>query len=176
VKPATRPIRLLNVMCAVLLGLIGISAGSLLFGVRLNVMPSVPVGVYRITAVNGALHHGDLVLVDTEMSRQFMVERHGWLAGWWPIMKPIAGLPGDLVCHGPEGIVVERALAPDLIHVVYYGPAVLPQTIPDDGTCATVPEAMVYVASAQPRSLDSRYLGWIAQADLRGIAHPLWTW
>jgi type IV secretory pathway protease TraF len=79
VKPAIRPIPLLNVMGAVLLGLIGISAGSLLFGVRLNVMPSVPVGVYRITAVNGALHYGDLVLVYTQVSRQFMVERHGWL-------------------------------------------------------------------------------------------------
>jgi conjugative transfer signal peptidase TraF len=173
VKPAALPVRMLNVMCSVLLGLIGISAGSLLLGVRLNVMPSVPLGLYRITAAKDTLRHGDLVLFHTESSRRFMAARHGWVAGWWPIMKPIAALPGDEVCHKMAGILVQRTANHDVLH---YGPVELPEAIPDDGTCATVPEAMAYVASPQLRSLDSRYLGWIAQADIRGVAQPLWTW
>ena len=127
-KPAALPVRMLNVMCSVLLGLIGISAGSLLLGVRLNVMPSFPLGLYRITAAKDTLRHGDLVLFHTESSRRFMAARHGWVAGWWPIMKPIAALPGDEVCHKMAGILVQRTANHDVLHIM--GPWSCPKPSP----------------------------------------------
>jgi type IV secretory pathway protease TraF len=138
-----------------------------------NVMPSQPYGVYRIRALNGILQRDDLISFRTDASTHLMRERHGWLAGFWPILKPVAGLPGDLVCHGPDGIFIRRR---DSGEVLDYGPTHLPATMPAQGTCETVPEQMIYAASDEPRSLDSRYLGWVPMPAIRGIASPLWTW
>jgi len=158
-------------------GLVGLMlAGLAPFGLgwlKVNVMPSVPLGVYAITPIYGPLQAGALVTFRTEASAALMRQRHGWLAGFWPMLKPVAGLPGDLVCHGQAGIVIRRA---DTGDVVAYGPTELPTAFPETGVCVVVPTGMLYAASDHPHSLDSRYVGWVPQSAIQGIARPVWTW
>jgi type IV secretory pathway protease TraF len=102
-----------------------------------------------------------------------MRDRHGWLAGFWAMLKPVAGRPGDLVCHGQEGIFIRRA---DTGEVVAYGPTELPTAFPELGLCVVVPTGMLYAASDHPHSLDSRYVGWVPELAIQGVATPLWMW
>jgi conjugative transfer signal peptidase TraF len=151
-------------------------AGLAPFGLgwlKVNLMPSVPLGVYAITPIHGPLQAGALVTFRTEASAALMRQRHGWLAGFWAILKPVAGLPGDLVCHGQEGIFIRRA---DTGDVVAYGPTELPTAFPETGVCVVVPTGMLYAASDHPHSLDSRYVGWVPESAIQGVATPLWTW
>jgi conjugative transfer signal peptidase TraF len=158
-------------------GLIGLMlAGLAPFGLgwlKVNLMASVPLGVYAIIPIHGPLQAGALVTFRTAASAALMRQRHGWLAGFWPMLKPVAGLPGDLVCHGQEGIVIRRA---DTGDVVAYGPTELPTAFPETGVCVVVPTGMLYAASDHPHSLDSRYVGWVPQSAIQGIARPVWTW
>jgi type IV secretory pathway protease TraF len=158
-------------------GLVGLAIACLApFGLgrlKVNLMPSVPLGVYAITPIHGPLQAGELVTFRTEASAALMHDRHGWLAGFWPVLKPVAGLPGDLVCHGRAGIVIRQADTGDL---VAYGPIKLPTTFPEDGVCLVVPDGQIYAASKAPHSLDSRYMGWLPQSAIQGIARPVWTW
>jgi type IV secretory pathway protease TraF len=158
-------------------GLVGLMLAVLApFGLgwlKVNLMPSVKLGVYAITPIHGPLHAGELVTFRTAASAALMRDRHGWLAGFWPMLKPVAGLPGDLVCHGQEGIVIRRADTRDL---VAYGPTELPTTFPEAGVCVVVPDGQIYAASKAAHSLDSRYVGWVPQSAIQGIARPVWTW
>ena len=129
-------------------GLVGLMLAVLVpFGLswlKVNLMPSVPLGVYAITPIHGLLHAGELVTFRTAASTALMRDRHGWLAGFWSMLKPVAGLPGDLVCHGQEGIFIRRA---DTGGIVAYGPTELPTTFPEHGVCVVVPTRMLYAAS-----------------------------
>src|SRR5437764_13338091 len=59
--------------------------------VRLNMSPSVPYGLYRLTAVQPPLARGTLVVLPVPAS----VQRY-W-SPWLPLLKPVAGVAGDQV-------------------------------------------------------------------------------
>ena len=60
--------------------------------VRLNLSPSVPRGLYRLTAVREPLARGTLVVLPVPASVQPF---HAW---WVPLLKPVAAVAGDGVC------------------------------------------------------------------------------
>jgi type IV secretory pathway protease TraF len=152
--------------------LLGIALVAVGFGVRLNVMRSAPLGLYRMGALNGVPTYDQLVLFWTEEAARLMRERHGWMARQWDIVKPIAALPGDRVCHEPSGIVVYRRNG----EVKPYGPVLLDDAHPSAGGCLTVPRRHAYLASPHVGSLDSRYVGCVPFEAVRGHAQALWTW
>jgi conjugative transfer signal peptidase TraF len=142
-------------------------------GVRLNVMPSAAYGFYWLTSAPATLDRGQLVVVQTPETRQLMRLLHGWLASWLlPIMKPIAGLPGDVVCVSQDTLQIASE---------GYGPVFrehrghrLPMWL-DEG-CRALPENSVFLASQTRGSLDSRYFGPVPRAAIDRIAVPVWTW
>jgi type IV secretory pathway protease TraF len=69
--------------------------------VRVNVSPSSPYGLYRLAAVTPPLPRGTLVVLPVPPA----VQR--WHSAWLPLLKPIAALPGDLVCTSDEGLWIE---------------------------------------------------------------------
>src|SRR5262249_26258066 len=69
--------------------------------VRVNVAPSAPYGLYRRAAVAPPLARGTLVVLPVPPA----VQR--WHSAWLPLLKPIAALPGDLVCTGEVGLWIE---------------------------------------------------------------------
>ena len=133
--------------------------------VRLNLSPSVPYGLYRLTALGAPLARGTLVMLPVPARVQ------AWHHWWIPLLKPVAGVPGDTVCHLDHTLFINgTSYGP--IHQEAHGQP-LPQ--PDAG-CHTVPEGMVFLASQAPRSLDGRYLGMTPVATLTAVVTPLWTW
>jgi conjugative transfer signal peptidase TraF len=132
--------------------------------VRVNVSPSAPLGLYRLAAVAPPLARGTLVVLPVPP----VVQR--WHSAWLPLLKPIAALPGDLVCTSEAGLWIEGQA---------YGP-VYPEAggapLPRLRGCVRVPAGAVFLASPAPRSLDGRYFGLTPVADLTAWAIPLLTW
>jgi len=134
-----------------------------LASVRLNISPSLPLGLYRLHPVARPLTRGTLVIVRVP----------GWSARTMPFLKPVAAVAGEWVCRVRDALV---------IHGEDYGPVYdawrgepLPSAIAAD-TCATVPPGHVFLATTAPSSLDSRYYGPIATEKIAATATPLWTW
>lgn len=130
---------------------------------KINVEPSVLYGLYCISRLPATLERGMLVTLPTpEAIRPW----HPW---WIPLLKPIAGLPGDQVCvlsvgmwidGQPYGLVYERG----------HG-----KPLPRLRGCFTVPDGHVWLATKTRQTLDSRYYGAIPFTTLTAQAHPLWT-
>ncbi len=131
---------------------------------RINVSPSVPLGLYRLAPVPAPLVRGTLVLLPVPPRVR------AWHAAWVPVLKPVAGLPGERGCHQDHH---------RFVHGVSYGP-VLPaaqgKALPHIEGCLVVQEGEVLLASPVPRSFDARDLGPGAVTAVTATAHPLRTW
>jgi conjugative transfer signal peptidase TraF len=130
-------------------------------GYRLNVTPSLPVGLYRIAPVQATLRRGDLVTFDLPAP----LRRHRFLGS---LTKPVAGLAGDRICVQAGTL---------LINGLDYGPVLpdAPAHALQDDECLTVREGDIFTASTSPRSYDSRYFGPIPRLDIQR-AMPVLTW
>jgi len=130
-------------------------------GYRLNVTSSLPLGLYRIAPVTQPLWRGALVTFTLPATLRL----HRLLGSF---TKPVAGLPGDVVCVRGGHLFVEG---------VDYGPVLDegPVHLFAEGTCVTVGEGEVFTASPTPRSYDSRYYGSIPLRALQAST-PVWTW
>jgi type IV secretory pathway protease TraF len=143
-----------------------VGVGVSLQFVCLNFSPSVPVGVYRLQHLPAALHRGMLVVLPVPASvRPF----HGSI----PLLKPIAAVSGDMVCVQAHRLWVQTEDYGPVFDTWHGEP--LPQAVMA-GSCAIVPPATVFLASAVDQSLDSRYFGPVAVATLTARAVPLLTW
>jgi conjugative transfer signal peptidase TraF len=132
--------------------------------VRLNVSPSVPLGLYRLAPVRAPLARGTLVVLSAPAS----------IRPWWhsfaSFLKPVAAVAGEEVC-GVAGAL--------FIHGEAYGPIYTEadgKPLPHLDGCQVVPEGTVFLASTQPKSLDGRYFGMTPITTLTAQAVPLWTW
>jgi type IV secretory pathway protease TraF len=131
--------------------------------VRLNISRSLPLGLYRLHPVARPLTRGTPVIVHVP----------GWSARTVPFLKPVAAVAGEWVCRvGPMLVIDHRNYGP--VHEAWRGDP-LPSAIAAD-TCATVPPGHVFLATAAPPSLDSRYYGPVAVGQIAATATPLWTW
>jgi type IV secretory pathway protease TraF len=70
--------------------------------VRLNVSPSVPLGLYWLRAVPDVVAVGTLVVLPVPASMR------PWHSRWVPLLKPIAGVAGDEICLYAGMLIVER--------------------------------------------------------------------
>ena len=164
-RPEGRALRARGPRSSLVLGVLVLAAVVSTRWVRLNLSPSVPRGVYLLERrAPMALMRGTLVLLPVPASVQ------PWLRAWRPLLKPVAGLPGDHACN------VEDTL---LIDGVSYGPIYREahgMALPAWQGCRTVQPGEVLLASQAPRSLDGRYWGMTPVADLTAHAIPLWIW
>ena len=135
---------------------LGISAGY-----RINVTPSLELGLFHVSPLQVPLQRGDLVTFTLPAPLRV----HRWLGS---LTKPVGGLAGDRVC------VQDGTL---LINGMDYGPVLpdAPAHALQDGDCLTVGEGEVFTASEYPRSYDSRYFSAIPITDLQR-AVPILTW
>ena len=132
--------------------------------VRLNLTPSVPVGFYRLAAVAPPLARGMLVVLPVPASVQ------PWHSSWVPLLKPVAGVAGDVVCVVDGGLRIEG---------VWYGPvlqALDGRPLPQIEGCLRIQDGTVFLASTAHNSLDSRYYGAVPITTIMAQAVPLVTW
>jgi type IV secretory pathway protease TraF len=144
-----------------------LAVGSVLLSMywfRLNIEPSVPLGIYRLHAVAPPLTRGMLVVLPVPAS----VRR--WHATWTPFLKPVAAVAGEEVCVEDGGLVVGTEPY-GRVYTEAGG-----ERLPHLTGCLTIGEGEVFVASKNYRSLDSRYFGPVKIADLSAWAMPVLVW
>jgi conjugative transfer signal peptidase TraF len=142
----------------VTLAVLGLSLSLLclwLAGYRFNATPSLPVGLYRLSA--DAPRKGDYAAFCLEGEFAELARERGYLqagscpSGLRPLLKRVAGLPGDLI---PGDLAVRPA---DSLGRAM--PSVLPEGV--------VPPGMALLLAEHPGSFDSRYFGPVPLASLR---------
>jgi len=132
-------------------------------GLRLNLTPSLPKGIYALCP--GTPGKGDYVVFCLEGAFADLARERGYLqsgscpSGLRPLLKKVAGLPGDTI---PGDLFVRSA--DSLGRSV---PSILPK--------GSIPPGMALVLADHPGSFDSRYFGLVPLESLRR-AKAVWVW
>jgi type IV secretory pathway protease TraF len=116
--------------------------------VRLNLSPSLPHGLYRLTAIRAPRTWGMVVVLPVPACVR------SWQAAWGPRRTPIAGVAGDVVCHTDHTLYVKGADF-GVVYPTAHGQS-LPH-IPEGGL--VVPEEHVFLASTAPKTLSGSFGG-----------------
>ena len=152
-------------------------AGGL--GFRLNETPSVPVGLWRVSAV-AVLERGRVVSfcppatdVFLEARRRGYLKRGNCSGALEPILKVLAGLPGDEVLQTAEALFINGRALP---HSKALKTDAQGRPLPALASRRFVIRAGEgMVVGDHPRSLDSRYFGPLPLAAIEGEARPILT-
>jgi conjugative transfer signal peptidase TraF len=146
-----------------------------LAGIRINITPSLPVGLYIATGPQSALIEfcpgGELAA---------LAARRGYRTpgncpdGASALLKPIVAKYGDVVDFTAKGISVNGRLVRNTAPLAVDTDRRAMQHFPFGRY--TVGDEEVWVASSyNPRSFDSRYYGPVAKSAIRGYLCPLLT-
>lgn len=146
-------------------------------GVRYNVTPSMPRGLYRVTEASPT--RGDLVAFCLEGDAAALALARGYVrsgscpSGTQPLVKRLVGTVGDMVTLEALGVRINGRLHPNSRR--------LPQdrqgrSLPGDILqSGRIPHGMALVLSADcAGGFDGRYFGLMSVASLRKV-EPLWT-
>jgi conjugative transfer signal peptidase TraF len=134
-----------------------------------NATASTPVGLYRLQSAR-SLHVGDLIAIRPPADIAAMLARGGYLPLGVPWLKPVAALPGQVVCRNGAVVSVDgKALGTTLARDHRGRP------LPVWKRCRHVLPGQVFVMNpAVPTSLDGRYFGVLPVNTVLGRAQPLW--
>lgn len=147
-------------------------------GYRLNLTPSVPIGLWRIVPVNRPVAINELVFIcppDTAEIRE--ARARGYLhsgfcpSGVAPLIKTVIAVAGQHVEIGASVIVDGRVVASSsLAHRDGKGRPLAP--FPS----GMVPQGYVFLHSTFPGSYDSRYFGPAPATGILGLAQEVLTY
>ena len=135
-----------------------------------NASASVPIGLYRVEPMD-ALKVANLVLVQPSEALAKFLDDGGYLPRGVPLLKRVAGLPGQTVCRlgiavTVDGIPLGEALSHDRRG----------RPLPVWQGCVPLGEHQMFVMNFdRPDSLDGRYFGPLPVSSIVGSATPLWT-
>lgn len=135
-----------------------------------NATASAPIGLYAIAPAD-RLDVPELVAVTPpEPLAAFMVAR-GYLGGGVPLMKRVAGLPGQRVCRTDRAVTVDGVAMGDALDRDRIG-----RVLPVWQGCRVIASGELFLMNGDVRdSLDGRYFGPIPASAVIGRALPLWT-
>ena len=168
--------RLIMVQGLVLVPVLLLAAGWGM-GLRVNLTPSYPLGLWRIRALDRGVDVGDRIFICPPLTAKFEQAfergylRPGLCPGWRsPLIKTVVALPGQRIEVGTSVTIDGRPLPKS-------------QLQPADGAGrplspfpgGIVPAGFVIVHSPFRGSYDSRYFGPIPTAGVLGLALPVWT-
>jgi conjugative transfer signal peptidase TraF len=134
-----------------------------------NASDSAPRGLYRVFP-GVAPARGDMVIAwAPEPFRRLAAERH-YLPSNVPLVKRVAALADDRVCaEGPTITVNDRVVA---WRLAADGSG---RAMPWWRGCRTLKQGEYLLLMEALASFDGRYFGVSREADLVGMARPLWT-
>lgn len=127
-------------------------------GLRVNPTPSLPKGIYRIS--QGTPGKGDLVTFCLDGEYAALAKERGYLeagscpSGLRPLLKRLAGLPGDLI---EAGSLAARTVDSQ------------GQLMPSVSLPGVVPPGLALVLADHPGSFDSRYFGLVPLDSLQRV-------
>lgn len=159
------------IMKAAPLVLAGLGLSAVLFSVvsplpeRLiwNRTGSVPEGFYWLS--DEPFTKGGWVVVSARSAEAQWAEAHGFVGEDWPLLKRVAGIPGDEICR--DGVTV-------LINGMPAGEALIETgdglDLPSWSGCRRVLEDQIFLMNVHPQSLDGGYFGITSARDIEGSA------
>ena len=165
------------VVSSLVIALLAVFAAGHFMGLRLNMTPSYPLGLWRAVPLGRSVAVGDTVLICPPRSPSFAValERgylvRGLCPGWMsPLIKTVAAVAGQRVDIGSAVLIDGKAVASTDVH-------------PTDGRGRAlnawpggrVPPGEVFLLSSYSGSYDSRYFGPVPLEGLLGRAIPVIT-
>lgn len=150
-------------------------AGTWLIGFRINLTPSMPLGLYRI--VDGPAQRGDIVALCPPAFWGQMGKSRGYTGeglcpdGSRPLLKFLVGIEGDNICVGSEGITVNGTPQPYSARQTQdrHGRRIV--SLLESGI---IPPEQVLVLAPVSWSFDGRYFGFVPAASLLKI-QPILT-
>lgn len=159
---------------------VALGAIALVIGLRFNLTPSMPTGIYVLEPAEEKPQRGDMVTFCLESDNPFtaLARERDYIgtgtcpSGLKPLLKVLAGLPGDLVEVSPDGIALNGSFLsgsarPDCDS---QGRPV-PPTLLKDGP---IPEGLALVVSQQHSgSIDSRHFGLVPYDSLQKVSPVL---
>lgn len=135
-----------------------------------NASASAPIGLYSIEPAD-RLEVTDLVAVDAPEPLARLLAKRGYLPRGLPLMKRIAGLPGQQVCRTGGTITVDGIAMGDALVRDRLG-----RDLPVWHGCRRIADGEVFLMNWETRdSLDGRYFGPLPMRSIIGRAVPLWT-
>jgi conjugative transfer signal peptidase TraF len=150
---------------------------GLALGIRLNVSPSLPIGLYRVSA-NPAANLVEFCPAEPFAS---IANARGYRQagrcqdGGTPLLKPVAARPGDLVTVSLGGVAVNGVLLTNSAPR-QRDTAGRPLASWSRGTYEVGQGTLWVVSSYESRSYDSRYFGPIAESRVLARLRPLLVW
>jgi conjugative transfer signal peptidase TraF len=154
------------VLIVPLLGTVAVRPGPKLVW---NATASMPVGLYAIVSTRDPAL-GDTVLARVPEAWRALADRRAYIPAGVPLIKRVAGVPGDKVCAWGSRISVNsRQLAWRLAHDARQ------RALPWWEGCLTLRDDAVFLLSSDPSSFDGRYLGPTSRDDILGRARLLWA-
>lgn len=135
-----------------------------------NASASAPIGLYRIGDPAGAARDA-MVVAWPPASVRLLAARRRYIPLNVPLVKRVAGVPGDRVCAigasvrvNGRRVATRRARDGD------------GRAIPWWQGCVTLgPDALFLLMADSPDSFDGRYFGPSARAEIVGTARLLWA-
>ncbi len=145
------------------------------WGFRFNPTPSLPKGIYRIAP--GVPERGDLVAFCLESPVwTSLAKERGYVgpgscpSGLRPLLKYLAGLPGDAVTATPDGIRIEDSGAAAFWPAPSRSEDSMGRPLPESSLRSGVlPDGMALALSAHPGSFDSRLFGLVPLAGMARV-------
>ena len=157
--------------------ILGLAATAHMGGLRLNLTPSEPLGLWRIEVLRRPVKIGDLVFVCPPMTAVLEeARRRGYLrrglcpGGFAPLIKTVKGLPGQNV-EITDHVVIDRC--PLAASAIREKDGEGRDLAPFAG--GVVPSHHLFLHSSFASSYDSRYFGPVPDASLLGLARPVFT-
>ncbi|AXE66144.1 hypothetical protein BBF93_19300 [Hyphomonas sp. CACIAM 19H1] len=147
---------------AVLFGLVFDPPAQLIW----NRSASAPQGLYWLR--DAPLTKGHWAVLSARSGPAQWAAARGYVGENWPLLKQIAGLPGDTICREGTAVSINgqqaaQAFLVDRMH----------RDLPVWEGCITLAAGEVFLLSPHPSSLDGRYFGAVHEADILGVAAPL---
>ena len=145
-------------------------------GLRLNLTPSEPLGLWRITPLDRLAAVGDLVFICPPAPLAALGLERGYFR-WGPCPAGVAPLIKVVAAAAGSRIAIADAVVIDGVPLRHSRPS------PRDGagrplrpwSGGIVPPGWIFLHSPFAGSYDSRYFGPVPEAGLLGLARPLFT-
>lgn len=146
-------------------------------GLRANLSPSYPLGLWRIDPLNRHVRIGDRIFICPPLTAQIRQARErgylrlGLCPGWLsPLIKTVVAVPGQTIEIEGSVVIDGRALPNSALQSVDGAGRAL---TPFPG--GVVPPGLLFLHSPFKGSYDSRYFGPIPAKGVLGLATPILT-
>ena len=158
------------------IGVAGLGIGLALFGAVLapqdrliwNRTGSAPQGLYWLS--DEPFTKGSWVVVSARSADAQWAEEQGFVGRDWPLLKQIAGLPGDEICRADTQILINGSVVGDARLQDSLG-----RDLPSWKGCVVLGQDQLFLMNTHPDSLDGRYFGATDRSDIVAVASLILT-